>query len=263
MSKPERQDAGLVYQQRLEQENADLRTSLELLRLDQQAGYHVQQRLLPANPMEYQGVRLDYWLQSSLYLSGDFLDFWSPRPGKLLFYLADVSGHGASSAFVTILLKYLISRYAREDEMSPARLCSRVNEELLTSGLDKHLTLVLGCLDTETRMLTYTLGAHLPVPLMINDGAVTELEGNGMPVGLFPGAGYKDYTCTFPEKGCLFMASDGVLEVLPGQGLEARQQEWKARVAASGGKIDSLLQRLPNSPDGWPDDVTLMTLSGC
>jgi serine phosphatase RsbU (regulator of sigma subunit) len=260
MSKPE-QDAALRCLQ-LEQENADLRTSLELLRQDQEAGAHVQRRLLPANNMEYQSIRLRYWLQPSLYLSGDFLDCWSPQPGKLLFYIADVSGHGASSAFVTILLKYLVNRYAREDGLSPARLCTRINEELLAGGLDKHLTLVLGCLDTETRELTYTLAAHLPVPLLVSDGKVNPLEGNGMPIGLFPGAAYRDYTCTFPEKGCLCMASDGVLEVLPGEGLEARQQEWKAQVAASGGDLDSLLQRLPSEPDDWPDDVTLMTVSG-
>ncbi|SFX05831.1 PP2C family protein-serine/threonine phosphatase [Marinospirillum alkaliphilum] len=260
MSKPE-QDAALRCQQ-LEQENADLRTSLEMLRQDQEAGYHVQKRLLPLNAMEHQGFRLNYWLQPSLYLSGDFLDFWSPKPGKLLFYLADVSGHGASSAFVTILLKYIVSRYAKEDDLSPARLCTRINEELLVGGLDKHLTLVMGCLDTQTRQLTYTLGAHLPVPLMVSDGEVQELEGSGMPIGLFPGAVYKDYTCTFPEKGCLMMASDGVLEVLPGEGLEARQKEWRLRVAASGGDLESLLQRLPGEPDNWPDDVTLMTVSG-
>lgn len=260
MNKPE-QDAVLRCQQ-LEQENADLRTSLEMLRQDQQAGYHIQKRLLPVNAIEYQGFRLNYWLQPSLYLSGDFLDFWSPLPNRLLFYLADVSGHGASSAFVTILLKYLISRHVREDDLSPARLCTRINEELLAAGVGKHLTLVMGCLNTETRQLTYTIGAHLPVPLMVKGNEAQELEGSGMPIGLFPEAVYKDYTCAFPENGRLCMASDGVLEVLTGQGLEARQKEWRAQVAASGGDLDSLLQRLPNSPSEWPDDVTLMTISG-
>lgn len=263
MSKSQ-QEAALTYQQELEQENADLKTALALLRQDQQAGYHVQQSLLPANPTEVCGYRLDYWLKPSLYLSGDFVDCWPLGKHQLLFYLADVSGHGASSAFVTILIKYLLGRFSEEDNFSPAQLCARVNEELLAGGLDKHLTLVLGCLDTQTGTLTYALSAHLPVPLLIDaEGQVKELAGTGMPIGLFPDALYKDYTCTFPKGGKLCIASDGILELLPGQGLEERQQHWYRWVAETGGNLEALLERLPATETSWPDDVTLMTLTGC
>lgn len=249
--------------QRLAKENADLKEIIALLEQDQLIAYQVQQGLLPTNLAELSGFRLNYLLQPALYLSGDFLDFWSPQPNKLCFYIADVAGSGSASALVTILLKYLLKKYTSEGELSPAALCSKVNEDLLAMGLKKHLTLVLGCIDTPTKQLTYTLAAHLPVPLMVTDGEAIPLEGEGLPVGLFPGATYKDYTCIFPEHGYLCMASDGVLEVLLGQGLQARQIEWQQLVAATGGDTKTLLQRLANGTVGWPDDVTLMTLSGC
>lgn len=261
MSKPE-QGVALDYQQ-LVKENAELKRSLAVLEQDQLAAYQMQHRLLPPNQAVIEGFKLNYLLQPALHLSGDFLDFWSPQPHKIVFYIADVSGSGSASALVTILLRYLLKKYTSQGELSPAELCFKVNEELLASGLEKHLTLVLGCLDTRTSELTYTLAAHLPVPLIISKGEVKELEGEGLPVGLFPEATYKDYTCTFPEQGCLCMASDGVLEVLPGEGLQARQQEWQQLVAATGGDVETLLQRLVNPAIGWPDDVTLMTLSGC
>ncbi|WP_091958195.1 PP2C family protein-serine/threonine phosphatase [Marinospirillum celere] len=258
------QEAALTYQQELEQENADLKTALAMLRQDQQAGYHVQQSLLPANPTQLDAYRLDYWLKPSLYLSGDFVDCWAQGEHQLLFYLADVSGHGASSAFVTILIKYLLGKYCEQEDFSPAQLCMRVNEELLAGGLDKHLTLVLGCLDTQTGNLTYALGAHLPVPLLIDaEGEVKELSGTGMPIGLFPDAHYKDYTCQFPQGGRLCIASDGILELLPGQGLEERQQYWHRWVVETGGNLEALLERLPVAEGSWPDDVTLMTITGC
>lgn len=263
MSKSQ-QDAALLYQQELEQENADLKTALALLRQDQQAGYHVQQSLLPANPTWLNSYRLDYWLQPSLYLSGDFVDCWPLSDHQLLFYLADVSGHGASSAFVTILIKYLLGKYSEEEGFSPAALCARVNQELVGSDLDKHLTLVLGCLDTQKQQLDYALGAHLPTPLLLDaKGRVAELEGQGMPIGLFPGAEYQNYTCHFPPQGRLCVASDGVLELMPGEGLEARQQQWKQCVETAQGDIQSLLQQLPVASRDWPDDITLMTLTGC
>jgi len=263
MSKSQ-QEAVVSYQQALEQENADLKTALALLRQDQQAGYHVQQSLLPANPTWLGDYRLDYWLKPSLYLSGDFVDCWPISNHQLLFYLADVSGHGASSAFVTILIKYLLGKYSEEEGFSPASLCARVNAELVEGDLDKHLTLVLGCLDTQEQRLTYALGAHLPAPLMIDDeGAVTELVGQGMPIGLFPGAEYQDFSCHFPAKGRLCVASDGILELMPGQGLEARQQQWKQYVEETRGDIEPLLRLLSVGERDWPDDITLMTLTGC
>ena len=261
MNKPE-QKVALDYQQLVE-ENAQLKRSLQALEQDQLVAYQMQHRLLPTNEAVIGGIKLTYLLQPALHLSGDFLDFWSPQPDKLVFYIADVSGSGSASALVTILLRYLLKKYTNQGELSPAELCTRVNNELLASGLEKHLTLVVGCLDLLTQELTYTLAAHLPVPLLVSEEGVKELEGEGLPVGLFPGAVYKDYTCTFPEQGRLCLASDGVLEVLPGQGLQARQVEWQQLVAATGGDVEPLLQRLANAERGWPDDVTLMTLSGC
>ena len=257
------QEAALTYQQELEQENADLKTALALLRQDQQAGYHVQQSLLPANPTLLNHYRLDYWLRPSLYLSGDFVDCWPVSEHQLLFYLADVSGHGASSAFVTILIKYLLGKYCEEEGFSPAALCTRINQELVQGALDKHLTLVLGCLDTRKAELTYALGAHLPVPLMLNaDGQIKPLEGSGMPVGLFPDAHYQNFSCPFPAGGTLCMASDGVLEVMPGQGLEERQANWQQYVLDAGGNLEQLVKQLKEGTGHWPDDVTLMTLTG-
>ncbi len=248
----------------LEQENADLKTALALLRQDQQAGCLVQQSLLPENPSQLNGWHFDYWVRPSLYLSGDFVDAWAPCKDKVLFYLADVSGHGASSAFVTILLKYLLVRYAEQYGCSPAALCRQVNQSLLKIGLEKHLTLVLGCVDAKAQTLTYTLAAHLPAPLVVDaQGQVSELTGKGMPIGLFPDAAYQEYTCAFSQQARLCVASDGVLELLSGQGLEARQQEWHRLVEKTRGEITALRSQLPPESGRWPDDVTLMTLTGC
>jgi len=65
-----------------------------------------------------------------------------------MVYIADVSGHGASSAFVTVLLKNLTSRLRRDlrrgfnDEiMHPELSLQRINSELLDTGLGKHVTI--------------------------------------------------------------------------------------------------------------------------
>jgi len=259
---------------RLAELNENLETHLAMLRLDQQAGGHVQRKMLPPNPLALNGVRCDYWLEPSLYLSGDFLDYQRFDSRYSVFYFADVSGHGASSAFVTVLLKYLCNRWLGEwegdsPETLPARWLARLNRELLDTGIGKHATLFVGVLDSTTRRLHYSLGAQMPMPLIDDGNDIEALSGEGMPVGLFPGIDYPTYSVELPERFRLWLCSDGVLECLPGDTLTARLDELKRRITASD-DIRALLAGLGVDRDNTaehdqeelPDDLTIMTLSG-
>ncbi|WP_299230908.1 response regulator [uncultured Halomonas sp.] len=255
---------------RLEELNETLETHLAMLRLDQQAGGQIQRKLLPPRPQSLGGVTCDYWFAPYLYLSGDFLDFHLLDERYLLFYFADVSGHGASSAFVTVLLKYLANRWQTEwdgahPEALPARWLADLNKELLDTGIGKHATLFVGIIDLERRYLHYSLGAQLPMPLLVVDGKVTSLAGEGMPVGLFPGADYPTLGCSLPERFHLWLCSDGVLECLPGDTLDSRLMELERQVQTSATLAD-LKANLALDPapgdETLPDDLTIMMLSG-
>lgn len=261
---------------RLAELNENLETHLAMLRLDQQTGGHIQRKLLPPQPLSIGGVRCEYWLAPSLYLSGDFLDFQRLDERFSVFYFADVSGHGASSAFVTVLLKYLCTRWLNEwDGRFPETLASRwlaqLNSELLDIGIGKHATLFVGVIDRRRRHLHYSLGAQLPMPLLVGPDGVSILPGEGMPVGLFPQVTYPDYDIALPENFRLWLCSDGVLECLPGDTLDARLDELGRRVGQCS-VVASLYPRLAgersadDSPsrdrDELPDDLTIMILSG-
>ncbi len=102
-----------LYRQELEEANRDLRDGIAELRADQRAGRKVQLRMLPEHDQVMIGLHVDHMIKPSLYLSGDFLDYFRISEDKVLVYIADVSGHGASSAFVTVLLKNLTNRLQR------------------------------------------------------------------------------------------------------------------------------------------------------
>lgn len=268
--------------ERLAELNERLETHLELLRIDQQSGGHIQRKLLPPRPLTLGGVSCDYWLVPSLYLSGDFLDYQRFDERYSAFYFADVSGHGASSAFVTVLLKYLCNRWLAEwdgeaPERLPAQWLANLNRELLDTGIGKHATLFVGLIDHREHFLHYSLGAQLPMPMLVTEGRLTRLEGVGMPVGLFPNVEYPRLGCALPQKFRLWLCSDGVLECLPGETLDGRLEELERLVLASssvaalkgslalgdlpeddGGAVD----RQGLSHDELPDDLTIMTLSG-
>lgn len=265
---------------RLAELNERLETHLAMLRLDQQAGGQIQRKLLPPSPQSINGVSGDYWLVPSLYLSGDFLDFQRFDDRYTLFYFADVSGHGASSAFVTVLLKSLSHRWQNEwDGQRPQDLAPRwlagLNRELLDTGIGKHATLFVGVIDRERRYLHYSLGAQLPMPLLVSDGEARYLEGEGMPVGLFPDVEYPSLGCELPADFRLWLCSDGLLECLPGETLEARLEVLRSRAETSESLaalrdslalgddiVDADNEGDASGRDELPDDLTIMMLSG-
>ena len=66
-----------VYRQQLEQANLELRESLAVLEQDQQAGRQVQFKMLPPSQRQYGGYLFKHMVAPSLYLSGDFIDYFS------------------------------------------------------------------------------------------------------------------------------------------------------------------------------------------
>lgn len=254
--------------QELEKSNERLAHSLQLLEMDHRAGRKVQSRMLPPTPHESNGLHLSHFTLPSLYLSGDFVDYFSLGPGRTAFYLADVSGHGASSAFVTVFLKTLTNRIRRHFEkrtsvslLSPARIMAAMSEELRALDTGKHLTVFCGVIDTNQQTLTYAVGAHYPPPILCNGNEVMQLAGSGLPLGLFPDAKYEEHVVALQQRFSLVAASDGILEILPASDLVAKEALLREEVAAADGQLDVLIERLglPLVRD-VPDDIALLMI---
>jgi len=77
-------------------EDATTRAQLREFQRDQRAGRYIQMGMLPPSPMAIDRYRLRHKLYPSLMLSGDFVDYFRITERHFAFYMADVSGHGAS-----------------------------------------------------------------------------------------------------------------------------------------------------------------------
>lgn len=208
------------YRDKLEAANRELEASLHLLQEDQTAGRQVQMNMLPENPWIADTFAFEHQIIPSLYLSGDFVDYFRVDERRIAFYLADVSGHGASSAFVTVLLKFMTTRLLFEfkrsgkmREFKPSQVLSHINRGLINCKLGKHVTMVGGVIDEDTGLLTYSVGGHLPLPVLYTPGQARYLEGRGLPVGLFDEASYQDQVLELPPQFSLTLMSDGILDL--------------------------------------------------
>jgi sigma-B regulation protein RsbU (phosphoserine phosphatase) len=258
-----------VYRQELEDINSDLREGIAELRADQSAGRKVQLKMLPEHDRRFGDLQLDYLIKPSLYLSGDFLDYFRIDEHRVLVYIADVSGHGASSAFVTVLLKNLTSRLQRNlkrgssnEVLFPDRFLRRINKELLDTRLGKHLTSFVGIIDTQERELHYVVGAHFPMPILASADQADFLEGSGLPVGLFEKPEWEIFRVALPKPFNLVLFSDGILEVIDAKGLDEKENRLLELVSEGRQTIASLSAALGlDEISELPDDIAIVTVT--
>lgn len=257
------------YRDELESTNRELQASLHLLQEDQNAGRQVQMNMLPVTPWQADDLHFSHKIIPSLYLSGDFVDYFRVDETRIAFYLADVSGHGASSAFITVLLKFMTTRLLYESrrldslpEFRPSQVLAHINRGLINCKLGKHVTMLGGVIDQANNRLTYSVGGHLPLPILYSEGQAHYLEGRGLPVGLFVEAEYKDHQLELPSAFSLTLLSDGILDLLSGDTLKEKEALLPQLVVEAGGTLDGLRKAfgLANLGD-MPDDIALLVLS--
>ena len=259
-----------LYRKELEDTNRELRTGIAELRADQNAGRKVQLKMLPDKDLKLSGLQVDHLIKPSLYLSGDFLDYFKLTDDKVLVYIADVSGHGASSAFVTVLLKNLTNRLQRnlrrqssDEILYPDRFLERINAELLDTGLGKHVTVFVGIITISERSLEYAVGAHFPMPIIsFADGETHFLEGSGLPVGIFEEPEWEVYRIKLDRPFRLILFSDGILEVIPAKSLDEKEKTLLELVSGGSHTIASLSEALGlDKISELPDDIALVSVT--
>jgi serine phosphatase RsbU (regulator of sigma subunit) len=256
------------YRVHLEQLNRELESALRLLAEDEDAGRQIQFRMLPKNHQRFGEFEFSRELVPSTFLSGDFIDAFVIDDKRWGFYLADVAGHGVSSALVTVLLRTFVQRqvasYVRSGDtlvLSPSRLLARLNEEMSREALDKHLTIFYGVIDLVEDSLEYANAGHFPWPLLFDGERHWELAVPGVPVGLMPRSEYAQHRIQLPKHVVLAAFSDGVLEVLNQQSLEQKLTFLRSLFARSDITVEQVRKALDlDGPRQLPDDVAYLLI---
>lgn len=248
----------------LEQLNARLSAAVEELREDQEAGRRVQFSLLPPDAFRAGAYTFSRRLLPSQFLSGDFIDYFTAGDDHVVLYLADVSGHGAASAFVTAMVAALVGRhreaFAREESdlvVNPDRLLESLNADLGLRKLHKHVTMFYGVIDLRSDLLTFATAGQYPYPLLDDGHGVTVLESKGRPLGLFADARFARREVSLAGSRRLLVPSDGVFEVLKGE--SCSKMERLADVFGKAPTIEALISAIGiDEALHNPDDVALL-----
>ncbi len=229
----------------------------------------VQQSLLPKALPPFAGLELAGWMHPSDAVGGDYLDFLSSEEfgGRGLgLVVGDISGHGPASALLMTAARAIL-RIRATQAGSLAEIISDLNRRLAkdVGGTGRFMTFFLARVDEG--VLTWVRAGHEP-GLLLNPitGAITELYGEGMVLGIMPDEEFEESSIPFANPGnVLAVTTDGITEAMNGSdelfGRERLKQSLLkyARCSAQG-ILDGVLADVAAFSGDTPqnDDVTLI-----
>jgi serine phosphatase RsbU (regulator of sigma subunit)/anti-anti-sigma regulatory factor len=209
----------LVERERLHEELKQKVRALEetsaLLRRDLERAEVIQRALLPRNPPPMEGWCIQAVYRPGQHVGGDLYDVIRINERHLAFYLADATGHGVTSAMLSVLFKQclVLADPATGAALPPATVLEAVNRSLCRAqaapGL--FLTAVLGLLDTSDASLTLASAGHPPV-IQVRDGREPRLiRRTGPALGLSPEAQFRQERLQVAAGDRILLYTDGLL----------------------------------------------------
>jgi hypothetical protein len=193
----------------------------------------IQQRLLPKTLPLLAGFEIHAANSPSLHVSGDTYDFVRLSDGRMVAYIADVSGKGMAAALLASTVQATVRALARV-MVDLGELLAAINEALFEATDPEHFaTLFLGAVATNGRSLKYVSAGHNPPLLLRADQSTEWLQPSGTPVGMFSGMVYPVHDVPISRGDLLVAYTDGITEAVNSNDEEFGEEGLEKVVRAS------------------------------
>jgi phosphoserine phosphatase RsbU/P len=159
----------------LRRANAENRLHVERLELELHAAQRFQTSLMPANHVRHGRVAIEARYLPWTQLGGDFYDCAPAGADGAVLLIVDVSGHGASAAMLTGMVK-LAFRDALVQGDEPVDIVRRIAQSRPLFPEGQHLTTLCARIDPEAGRLDYVNAGHPPGLLVRASGELVRLE---------------------------------------------------------------------------------------
>jgi len=146
-------------------------------------------------------------------LGGDMYDCFTARDGRIIMYIADVSGHGVMPAMLTVYLRQEMFAQCKVPGISPAQVLSniQVSFEELNTEESIYITVFIAAMDPATGAYVCANAGHSVPPLITEQGNVKELFMPGTPICRWVDTAHREEKSGVLQKGeRLFLYTDGL-----------------------------------------------------
>jgi sigma-B regulation protein RsbU (phosphoserine phosphatase) len=194
----------------------NLDDTLKMLKKDTLIAKKIQNSILPINDEYWNSVRL-----SSIYLptddiGGDIFDIIKLPDGRILIYIADVSGHGIQASLLTMFIRENVRLLGEHARQGLDELARKLLEGFLALGISSEIyaSILLCAYDHAARELAVLNAGHNCFPLIQRAGGrVEEIPIRGMPLTrISDGGKYEEELLGINPGDKLIMYTDGIVE---------------------------------------------------
>lgn len=232
----------------------EVQAEKERLEHDLELAGEIQKRVLPAEAPKIPGFTIACHYEPWEQVGGDFYDFIELPLGNFGIVVGDVSGKGIWASLLSFVARTAVRAHA-EHEYSIGEIVSRVNQTLYEdTEAEQFATLAYGVLNVTDRMFTYVT-ALCPPPLLVRNGKISELDTEGLAVGVLPNQKYRQKFFRFAPGDLLVMYSDGYSEVF-NEGGEMFGDERVAKCILENSHLEpqALIEKLEDEIEGFLDE---------
>jgi serine phosphatase RsbU (regulator of sigma subunit) len=226
----------------------------------------VQRGLIPVEKI-YSSWDVQVFYQPHAQVSGDFYDIYEYPEGSLGIILCDVSGHGISSALITMIAKPIFQENLGNHLDYPLDyVMKHANEQLISSikQIDKYLTGVVFRLGED--YVSFCNAAHPNIYIVKKNGTIIEIESSGTILGIpdLPDF-YKEEKFQVESGDLVFAYTDALIESKNSEGIDFGEERLKkiisqAHTMETDELIDILFKevRYYIGGDKFDDDLTMI-----
>ena len=250
----------------LQQQNAELELWRRTHELDLEAAQITQQAILPLQMPQISGWDVAAHFQPVIQVGGDIYD-WIKLPGDgWLFWIADVTGHGASAALLTTLCK-LVFRHAASEATSPCGVLRAVNADFFAILRGKSfMTAACMIVHPDSGTLVFSGAGHPPLLIKRKSGDVVALASLGPPIGILARQECGEATTELAVGDFALLYTDGLYSMADETGARMTPKQVPDLLPQEASSVDDFLNQTLYEVDRFakgeplPDDLAVVAL---
>ncbi len=248
-----------------------LQSQAVAIQVDLNRAMRIQRSLLPETLPFADTVSFAAMYQPMAKVGGDLYDLFPLDDHQMGLYIADASGHGVSSAMLTVFLKHAVQGIVRGERgavREPGEVLNALNRTLITEafGQGVFVSMVYIILNVTTMAARYSSAGHPPLLLKRARGSVERLHRPAPVLGVNANVAYTEGDFAFLLGDMLVSFTDGVTDARSPNGEFFGEERLLKAIASSEPHADAMLDSVAGElrafTAGCPatDDATLIVL---
>src|SRR6266498_2799476 len=250
----------------LERQNDELERWRRDLERDLAAARLTQQSLIPQKPLALPGWQVATCYRPVIQVGGDIYGWLRMKDGRILFWIADGTGHGAAAALLTTLAK-LLFHHGNVEQDTPASVMEAVNHDFRSIfHARSFMTAKCVALDPATGSASLVGAGHPPLLVVRHNGTTESIASVAPPLGVIDQPEFAETAIDLQPGDAFLLYTDGLFRWAKDERRRLTPQQIEKMLGHSAPTADALLEAVlvNTAPDTAvktsPDDMTVLAV---